>query len=543
MATYYWVGGSGIWDNATATNWSLTSGGVGGAGVPTSTDNTVIDSFSGPPGTTISLGISPATATLTYSSTTVAISGVQLLVYTAFNATTAFPTGGFGIGKIFMYVTSPTGNYISSVTPVKNIDLYNGTSTKVTVNVASNLVCENIYSSGVSITAAPFNITCTKLYLDGSGSAYAKTLGTVGTPLTITINPNSGVAFNSNWNGTADYFYEVTIVVKNGTGGASIYTASSSTYQMAFDLTVDNTISIGSSISGGINSLSIINTGSLQTTNLTVLKNISIAAGSSLKAAYSGQAVTLRKKAGSPNISRVISALSSGAWQDMGLINSVTAGTDSITISGYIGTPGNPADTFNPGASTISGTTVNASGISLVSGLVTDASTSLVSFAFLAIAAGATITGSSYQVVAYNSLLDTQGVAIPNLTAYGGSGNGCTVSSNLVVTNLYILGRYGVGTTAFEVQTGKTVTVSNTLNIVGLNATDNVLIDGYRYSPGVWNIVKASGTVDAQYTTVRYSNASGGAKFYALASNGCINGGNNTGWIFTASSGNFFLFM
>lgn len=45
MATYYWVGGPGTWDS-TATHWSLTSGGAGGAGVPTSTDDVVIDAAS-----------------------------------------------------------------------------------------------------------------------------------------------------------------------------------------------------------------------------------------------------------------------------------------------------------------------------------------------------------------------------------------------------------------------------------------------------------------------------------------------------------------
>ena len=45
MATYYWVGGTGSWVNSA--KWSLTSGGAGGAGVPTSVDDVVIDNNSG----------------------------------------------------------------------------------------------------------------------------------------------------------------------------------------------------------------------------------------------------------------------------------------------------------------------------------------------------------------------------------------------------------------------------------------------------------------------------------------------------------------
>ena len=47
MATYYWVGGAGTWNNSATTNWASSSGGAGGAGVPTSADNVIFDSFSG----------------------------------------------------------------------------------------------------------------------------------------------------------------------------------------------------------------------------------------------------------------------------------------------------------------------------------------------------------------------------------------------------------------------------------------------------------------------------------------------------------------
>lgn len=46
MATFYWVGGSGTWDLTTETNWSETSGGPGGQGVPTQYDDVVFDNNS-----------------------------------------------------------------------------------------------------------------------------------------------------------------------------------------------------------------------------------------------------------------------------------------------------------------------------------------------------------------------------------------------------------------------------------------------------------------------------------------------------------------
>lgn len=46
MATRYWVGGSGTWDSSDTTHWSSSSGGSGGASVPTSSDNVVFDANS-----------------------------------------------------------------------------------------------------------------------------------------------------------------------------------------------------------------------------------------------------------------------------------------------------------------------------------------------------------------------------------------------------------------------------------------------------------------------------------------------------------------
>lgn len=46
MATYYWVGGAGTWNNTNTTNWSASSGGGGGAGPPTSADDVIFNASS-----------------------------------------------------------------------------------------------------------------------------------------------------------------------------------------------------------------------------------------------------------------------------------------------------------------------------------------------------------------------------------------------------------------------------------------------------------------------------------------------------------------
>jgi len=60
MATRYWVGGTGNWITGGTANWSTTSGGAGGASVPTSADDVVFDANSdgGNPSFTVSVATS-----------------------------------------------------------------------------------------------------------------------------------------------------------------------------------------------------------------------------------------------------------------------------------------------------------------------------------------------------------------------------------------------------------------------------------------------------------------------------------------------------
>ena len=43
MANRYWVGGASTWNTTSTTNWSTTSGGTGGASVPTAADSVFFD--------------------------------------------------------------------------------------------------------------------------------------------------------------------------------------------------------------------------------------------------------------------------------------------------------------------------------------------------------------------------------------------------------------------------------------------------------------------------------------------------------------------
>lgn len=102
MATKYWVGGSGTWDSTTTTNWSDTSGGAGGATVPTSADDVVFNANS---------NVGTGAFTVTFSGTQASPS--QCASFTASGLDGAMTlTGGSGTAWLEVYgnVSFPSTN-------------------------------------------------------------------------------------------------------------------------------------------------------------------------------------------------------------------------------------------------------------------------------------------------------------------------------------------------------------------------------------------------------------------------------------------------
>jgi hypothetical protein len=92
MANRYWVGGSGTWDTLNILNWSTTSGGVGGASVPGSSDIALLDANSG--AVTVTLGADATvsrltctgfTGTLDFSTYKISLSGSNTTIFTGSN--------------------------------------------------------------------------------------------------------------------------------------------------------------------------------------------------------------------------------------------------------------------------------------------------------------------------------------------------------------------------------------------------------------------------------------------------------------------------
>jgi hypothetical protein len=100
MANRYWVGGTAAWDNVVGTKWSATSGGTGGASVPTTADDVFIDTGSG---FTVTIQTAQANcASLTISAASVTLAG---------NLPLNIQTGGLTVAATAAWTHNNTINF------------------------------------------------------------------------------------------------------------------------------------------------------------------------------------------------------------------------------------------------------------------------------------------------------------------------------------------------------------------------------------------------------------------------------------------------
>ena len=212
MANRYWVGGTASWDNTAGTKWATTSGGTGGASVPTTADDVFFDASSGAVTCTVAnvggLGAKSITFTgftgtftgvgpITVSGNVTAVSG---MTYThtgtfTFNATATI----ISAGKSFSAITV-NGSGIT-VTQGDALDLSSRrlTVTQGTYDTANYALTCRIFSSGTATRT--INLGSSAITLGNAGSAATPNVDfTTSTNLTL----NAGT---STITGTETRFY------------------------------------------------------------------------------------------------------------------------------------------------------------------------------------------------------------------------------------------------------------------------------------------------------------------------------------------------
>ena len=184
MADRYWVGGAGTWNLSSTTNWSATSGGAGGASVPTAadsvffdqaatytvtcTDNLVCLNFTVSAGTvTFATGLAPTftiSGSLTLLATTIPTALMSRVTFNSSLTGNTITTSGIsnGIGNLTFNGTGSwtlNNNYLANAYTVSvlsgtfNTGNYNLTCNTLT-SIGTNIRAINLGSSQVVITTA-----------------------------------------------------------------------------------------------------------------------------------------------------------------------------------------------------------------------------------------------------------------------------------------------------------------------------------------------------------------------------------------------------
>lgn len=539
MATYYWVGGSGTWDASTTTNWSLTSGGSGGAGVPTSADDVRVNTLSGTASDTISVVTGAVAKSIIYTGLVdFSGSGQELVVYGSFRIQGPPPSGVFAVDSVVIRVLDSSATIIASP-PLKNFRLVNWTDpgVQVTVTLASNVTCDVFEGGNVSLSMAFYTLTCDSFRVRGTVDGVASALSNG----LIEIYPPSGTiaAYTCEWYGSLATCTNISVSIIDAVGSVTAYSAGTPYGATSVSLTVSNSNVSRAEMDGGLDSLTLESGATVAADDFDLYGELDVGAGCTLSN-YAGSlyGVKIQKKTGTPAAGRTIQVRSGGTWEGIGLSSFIVASADFITIIGDIGTALDPASYFLPGQANVLSANVHANSVGLESGVEFDGT---IINAYDSVSSLGTLSvDGTYTINARSCYFQTDGAELQNVNVFGYSGSHQDFKCN----NLTLVSELGAGLTRFGAAPGYTITVLGDFVFEGLAAPDNIILHGRSGTgaTGEFFLVKSSGTVNASFATITDCNASGGALFNAYESNGCVDGGGNTGWNFYPPGG-FFLFL
>ena len=183
MANRYWVGGTADWDGTAGTKWSATSGGAGGASVPTTADDVFFDAASGTGTVTVTTSVNAASINFTGFTGTLAGTG-QISVLGGSGKVVTLASGmtwthGGTLRLDGQCTLTTAGKTISTL----NVSGFNGNGV-ITLGDALTVSTALDVQRG-TFTTNNFNVTCVS-FLSNSTQSRAINLGSS----TVTVSGN-----------------------------------------------------------------------------------------------------------------------------------------------------------------------------------------------------------------------------------------------------------------------------------------------------------------------------------------------------------------
>lgn len=502
MASRFWVGGTGTWDGSSTTHWATSSGGGSGASAPTSSDDVTIDANSGGGTITIASGAVCNNLTITWTAATT----------NAFTLQVNFAPGG---------TVSINGNsganrpiFQSSVLGTQR------TLTIGTLSSMSNVDFQDIAGAGA---AAPFS---------GSGGV-GNGLGCSGVTFTSPVTRYWVAVGGGNWSATSSWSAS-----SGGASGASVPLPQDTVVFNASSITsVGRTITVDMPrIGKDITFNGLANNPNFQRAiNYAVFGTFDFTGGS---VTMNGGGICALRGRSSHNFvppsttvaTRIACAAPGGTYTLQGAFTSDSArdidlSDGTLDFNGFSVTTGAIFPSLDPNNAASTRTRVLSLGASLIILLATvtvwDASAP----------SGLTVNpGSSTIKLTDASSSDKTfaggGLAYNNIWLSGaGTGKFIFTGSNTfndfkADTPPHTI-QFTAGTTTTVTSWSVRGTAGNLFTIGSVTAASHALAKA------------GGGQIGSDYLSISRSDASPGSTWYAGANS--TNGGNNTGWIFSAA--------
>lgn len=316
MADRYWVGGAGTWNATNTTNWSATSGGAGGASVPTSADNVFFNGSSG--AGTVTIGASVNSLSLDCTGFTGTLSGSNLLnVYGSLTLATSMTYSA--TGTVFFLATSGSWTVNAAGKTLGAVNFQTGASAASWTLSAALASSGSLSVTGGTLNTAGFAVTATSLWSGGTNTraislgASTVTLSS-GTPLSLAT---TGLTFNA---GTSQINCSSASWTLNGLGLTFNNISFTSTAQTSGAITGENTFSnltIAGRLAAGINSVSLAADQTI-TSTLTLPAGTNATARTFLRSDVVGTTRTLTCNA--------VAALTDADFRDIAVAGAAVAG-------------------------------------------------------------------------------------------------------------------------------------------------------------------------------------------------------------------------
>lgn len=465
MATYYWVGGSGTWDNSSKTNWSTTSGGAGGSGPPILGDIVNFDANSG------------TAATVTVASTAACTSCVvnKSDINLSLSGSPTFGAGGSSGGLTFTAGTITLNNNNLTVIAFSS---NNSNTRTIAFGTGKIILSGNAATIFNMATATGFSYSGTPAFESNySGSTGTRTFTGTSTGATESIVPSLDISNGSD-----------TVAISNSWKNLSFSGFSGSLTANTKVIYGNFTVSSGMTLSSGTGTTTFAGTTGPYTIT---------SAGKTID-----NPVTFNGVGGAWELA---DSLVVGTTRTVTLTNGTfNAKNQAVTLGAFALGSGTKTLTMGSGTWTVTGATWNANTNS--TGLTVNRNT-------------ATITMTSSSAKTFSG----GGFTWPTLNQ-GGSGALTIAQSNTFANITDTVQPATITLTAGTTQTVEAFSVAGTAgNLITLNSS----------SAGVQaTLSDASGTVSLSYVSIQDIAATGGAGWNAYTSNGNIDAGNNSGWVF-----------